>query len=95
MNALTINATEFSRGLSEFLNKVQYTGQVLNIERGKRIIAQISPVPAFAIAAGFPIAQLDVLLGKNALPTDERLAMAQDLRTLRATLGAKADPWAL
>ncbi len=44
MNTMIVNATEFSRGLSEFLNQVQYTGQVLDIERGKRVVARVSPV---------------------------------------------------
>ena len=102
MNALTINATEFSRGMSEFLNKVQYTGQILDIERGKRVIARVSPVsaadntsrsPTAAVIAGFPIAQLDDLFANNAIPTDERVRMAQDLRALRSGLASKADPW--
>ncbi len=113
MNTLIINATEFSRGLSEFLNKVQYTGQILDIERGKRVIARVSPAPdpagitgdspaveditrpspVSALNAGFPIAHLDDLLAKGAIPSDERLAMAQDLRAIRSGLAAKADPW--
>ena len=71
MNALTINATEFSRGMSEFLNNL----------------------PTAAVSAGFPIAQLDDLFANNAIPTDERVRMAQDMRALRSGLASKADPW--
>jgi hypothetical protein len=94
MNTLTVNATEFSRGLSEFLNQVQYTGQVLDIERGKRVIARVSPVPAVSVDLGFPIAQLPDLLAKGGLSAADRKRMAGDVRALRAGLGAKADPWA-
>lgn len=92
MNNMTVNATEFSRGLSEFLNKVQYNGQIFDIERGKRVIARISPVTA-PVSTGFPITKLDDLLAKSALPGDERMLMADDLRAVRTLLGAKADPW--
>lgn len=92
MNTITVNATEFSRGLSEFLNKVQYHGQIFDVERGKRVIARVSPVTA-PVSAGFPISQLDDLLAKFALPADEHARMAEDVRALRSRLGAKADPW--
>ncbi len=95
MNTVTVNATEFSRGLSEFLNKVQYTGQTFDIERGKRVIARVSPVSSPALSAGFPISQLDDLLARSALSDDERALMAKDLRTLRSRLVVKADPWGL
>ncbi len=94
MNTMTVNATEFSRGLSEFLNKVQYNGQIFDIERGKRVIARVSPVTA-PVSAGYPISQLDDLLAQFVLPADERARMTEDVRTVRSLLGAKADPWGL
>lgn len=39
MATYAVNVTDFSRGLSEFLNNVQYKGMVLDIERGKRVVA--------------------------------------------------------
>jgi hypothetical protein len=93
MNALKVNATEFSRGLSEFLNQVQYTGQILEIERGKKVIAQVSPVPTASASDGFPIAQLAQLLTKAALPPKDRKRMTEDMRALRVGFAAKADPW--
>jgi hypothetical protein len=92
MNALAVNVTEFSRGLSDYLNHVQYRGQVFDIERGKRVIARVSPASA---ADGFPIDQLDGFLsGGPQLASAERAAMAQDLRAVRAKLTNRADPWA-
>jgi hypothetical protein len=92
MATLAVNATDFSRGLSEFLNQVQYKGQVLDIERGKRIVARVSPIAA---ADGFPIDQLDVWLAKGPLlGAADRQAMAKDVRSVRAQLVNRADPWA-
>ena len=46
-------------------------------------------------SSGFPIDQLDEALAKGPqLKTSERLAMAEDVRAVRASLKAKADPWA-
>ena len=92
MSAITVNATEFSRGLSDFLNQVQYKGQVLDIERGKRVIARVSPVEA---AGGYPLARLDALLQKapKLLP-DDAVSMAADVKSERAKLVNRPDPWA-
>ena len=60
MNAATlpiaVTATEFTRGISDYLSQVQYRGQVFDISRGKKVVARISPSAA---VAGFPITQLD------------------------------------
>ncbi len=92
MSTLSINVTEFSRGLSDFLNQVQYRGQVLDIERGKRVVARVSPVSA---VDGYPIEQLDALLARGPqLDAANRKAMAKDMRTARSRLRSRADPWA-
>jgi hypothetical protein len=92
MSTIAVNVTDFSRSLSEFLNKVQYNGQTLNLERGKRVIAQVSPA---GTADGFPISQLDNLLQNGPqLSSNERNAMAQDLAEVRSKLKTKTDPWA-
>ena len=95
MNTLTVNATDFSRSLSEFLNQVQYTGQVLDIERGKRVVARVSPVPALSAINGFPLSQLDELLARSPkLTTSERKLMARDVQAVRGHLKSRPDPWA-
>ena len=94
MNALTVNATEFSRSLSEFLNQVQYKGQVLDIERGKRVVARLSPVSALSGIDGFPLAQLDELMVKGPqLTASDRKLMARDVQAVRGHLAARPDPW--
>jgi hypothetical protein len=93
MSVIALTVTEFSRGLSNFLNLVQYQGQTLDIQRGKRIVARVLPA---GISEGYPIVQLDALLSKGPqLPASERLAMANDLVAIRADLAPRDDPWAL
>lgn len=92
MSVVALTVTEFSRGLSNFLSQVQYQGQSLDIQRGKRVVARVLPAMA---SSGFPIDQLDEALAKGPqLKTSERLAMAEDIRAVRTGLKAKADPWA-
>ncbi len=91
MAAIEVNVTDFSRGLSEFLNQVQYKGQTLDIERGKRVIARVSPA---ANIEGFPISQLDNLLSKGSiLSAADRVSMANDVKRVRSQLSNRTDPW--
>ena len=92
MDSLAVNVTEFSRNLSDFLNQVQYRGQVLDIERGKRVVARVSPVSPID---GYPIAHLDALLARGPqLDAADRKMMAKDLRAMRAQSRSRTDPWA-
>ena len=90
MATVSVSVTEFSRGLSEFLSHVQYRGQVLDIERGKRVIARVSPVAA---SDGFPIDQLDDFLAKGPQLGADRESMAKDVQNVHAKLRRRAAPW--
>lgn len=86
-----MNATDFSLGQSELLNQVQYKGMVLDIERGKRIVARVPPVGQ---PNGVPIAQLDDLLGKwTPLSAAGKLSIASDVRAVREQVRTKACLW--
>ena len=92
MSVVALTVTEFSRGLSDFLSQVQYQGQSLDIQRGKKVVARVLPAMA---SNGFPIDQLDdVLANGPQLKASERLAMAEDVRSMRSRLKNKSDPWA-
>ena len=92
MSVVALTVTEFSRGLSNFLSQVQYQGQSLDIQRGKRVVARVLPAVA---SSGFPLDQLDDVLAKGPqLKTSERMALADDVRHVRARLTTKRDPWA-
>ena len=69
MSFFALTASEFSRGLSDSLNREQTPDQSLDI----------------VACAGFPIDHLDELLAKGPqLTVTERQAMAADVRTLRS-----------
>ena len=92
MSVVALTVTEFSRGLSDFLSQVQYQGQSLDIQRGKRVVARVLPAVA---SVGFPIDRLDELLAKGPqLTAAERQSLAADVRTQRSRLTARDDPWA-
>ena len=92
MSVVALTVTEFARGLSNFLSQVQYQGQSLDIQRGKRVVARVLPA---VTSSGFPIDQLDDVLAKGPqLKATERLAMAEDVRSVRTSLKTKSDPWA-
>ena len=90
MGALTVSVMDFSRGLSTYLDRVQHDNLVLDITRGKCIVARVSPVTP---SEGYPIAQLDALLATGPqLSAAERAAMARDIRSDRARLRARTTP---
>ena len=91
MKAVILTVTEFSRGLSDFLNQVQYQGQSLDIQRGKRVVARVLPA---APSEGFALDRLDDFLARGPqLSASERQAMAADLGAVRAQLSTAGDPW--
>ena len=94
MATLAVSVTEFARRLSDFLNQVQYRGQVLDIERGKRVVARVAPVGA---VDGFPLDRLDAMLAQGPqLTAADRAGMADDTRKLRAQMRkarSRTDPW--
>lgn len=93
MSVVALTVTEFARGLSNFLNQVQYQGQTLDIQRGKKVVARVLPAAAIE---GFPIAQLDEWLSKGPqISAAERLALADDVGAVRASLVTRGDPWDL
>jgi len=90
MASISVTVTEFSRGLSEFLSLVQYQGKVLDIARGKRVVARVSPV---AIADGFPVDQLDAFFASGPKLGADRDNMAKDLTDVRAKLRSRNGQW--
>lgn len=100
MNAATlpisVTATEFTRGISDYLSQVQYRGQVIDISRGKKVIARVIPGD---VRPGINARQAQQIL--NNLPeldAQEREAFAADLADIRRRFNAMparaTDPWA-
>jgi antitoxin (DNA-binding transcriptional repressor) of toxin-antitoxin stability system len=86
MPSTTVTVTEFSRGLSGFLNQVQYQGQVLDIARGERIIARVSPA---AVTDGFLLDKLDEFFALGSAHDADRAAMVDDVTTVRVKLRSR------
>jgi antitoxin (DNA-binding transcriptional repressor) of toxin-antitoxin stability system len=92
MSTIPISVTDFARGLSDYLNQVQYLGQTLDIARGKKIVARIAPV---AHQDGYPIEALGQFLANGPQLTPlERREFAKDVQAIRSSVKAKPDPWA-
>ena len=90
MSAVALTVGEFSRGLPNFLSQVQYQVHSLDILRSKKAAARMLPA---AVSSGFPIDQLDDALAKGPqLKASGRLAVAEDVRSLRTGLKAQSDP---
>jgi hypothetical protein len=93
MSAVALTVTQFARGLSDFLNQVQYQGQTLDIQRGKKVVARVLPASA---SDGFPIDQLDAVLARGPqLSASERQTMAKDMGEMRGKLANRRNPWDL
>jgi antitoxin (DNA-binding transcriptional repressor) of toxin-antitoxin stability system len=70
--ARTLSATEFSKQLSDVLNRVHYQRETIVVERGGKPICQVSPVSA---PSNFQLSDLIALL--DTLPVaDEQWAKA-------------------
>ncbi len=94
MPTLAVSVTEFVPSLTDFLNQVQYCGQVLGIERGKRVVARVVPVAA---VDGFALDRVDALRAQGPqLAAADTAGMAADARRVRAQLSpsrGRTDPW--
>jgi antitoxin (DNA-binding transcriptional repressor) of toxin-antitoxin stability system len=89
---ISVTATEFTRGISDYLSQVQYRGQVFDISRGKKMVARIAPAPE---TVGFPIAQLDAWLAQAPrLDADDADDWLEELQAQRERQKEPVrDPW--
>ena len=86
-----ISSTELARNFSDYLNRVSYLGEHFTILKGKKPIAQISPVPK-----GKTLGELVQILSSSAsLTAAEAAEFEQDLRNIREEGNEEMleDPW--
>lgn len=89
---ISVTATEFTRGISDYLSQVQYRGQVFDISRGKRVIARV--IPTVGQPKGLTASQVDALLASlPPLSTEERASFAADIAIGRTERASTRDPW--
>lgn len=73
----SISATELARNLASTIDHVRLSGQVIDITKGKQIVAQLTPVAT----NGFSIEQLEEFF--QTLPHLDDQSMARDLKKIR------------
>ncbi len=87
-----VSTTEVSRHFSEYLNRVAYKGEHFVLSRGKKMLAELRPVPR-----GRCLGELiDLLRSLPHLSQPEADAFLKDLSRMRLKLakGKVRDPWA-
>lgn len=88
----SLSVTETARNFSDIINRVTYKGERFILLKGKKAVAEISP-----IKGGRPLSELPEILEKlPALSKKEAESFAKDLEQLhqenRGTEGVN-DPW--
>jgi antitoxin (DNA-binding transcriptional repressor) of toxin-antitoxin stability system len=92
MSHQSVSATALARNFSELLNRVRYQGVTLDVTRGNEVIAFVTPSGP---SGGFPIAQLDSLLGSlPKLNAQEAADFERDVRSVLDKLQPEVDAWA-
>ena len=83
-----ISVTQAARQLSDLLNRVAYQGHSFELERGNKIIAQLTPVAK--PAGGVPIEKLNQLFAGLPAYDDD---FANDVSSASETLSLESGPW--
>ncbi|MGV3722255.1 MAG: prevent-host-death protein [Actinomycetota bacterium] len=86
-----VSATDLSRNLADYLNRVTYRGESFAVQRGGRTIAELRPAPRGLKVSDF-IAHYETF---PHLSPDEIDALAQDIEAARQELNAipQENPW--
>lgn len=92
MSIRVISATEVSRDLSGFLNKVHYQGQSFEIKRGREIVACL--VPCATSSPRMTIGGLIKLLSHlPALDKNDAEEFSQTIETIRSQMRHEENSW--
>lgn len=86
-----MNIDEAARNLPQLIERLERDGQSIELSRGDRVVARISPATNTAILQG---KDLKALL--ESLPDlgDDRETFARDIESARAMHLPERDPWA-
>lgn len=91
MHIQTIKATDAARSFSDVINKVRYQGYSFNIQRGREIVAKITPPgPTTALK----VADLnDFFAQLPHLDKKDKLDFDKDVKQIRSEIKHVEDPW--
>jgi prevent-host-death family protein len=86
-----ITATEASRNLSDYLNRVAYGGETFVIKRGNKVVAQLIPAKPPVLGNDLP----EIFANMPRLSPEEAEAFARDIEEGRDWLRKMPheDPW--
>jgi antitoxin (DNA-binding transcriptional repressor) of toxin-antitoxin stability system len=91
MKAKTVTVTDAVRHFSDYVNRVAYRHESFVLCRGKKVMAELRPVPAGGRLGDLP----DILESLPGLSDKESAIFLEDVRKARKMLPAAEprDPW--
>ena len=86
------NGSDVARNFAEYVNRVAYKGERFILMRGKKPVAELSPVMVGRRMADLP----EILASLPRLGADDAVAFAEDLEKAASELNRHPvpDPWA-
>ncbi|MFH1941056.1 MAG: hypothetical protein ABIL68_03045 [bacterium] len=92
MDTTKITVTEAARNFSDFVNRVAYRGEHFILLKGKKAVAEMSPVPKGKVLSELP----GILSKLPNLSKEEAESLSEDLENSRKQLSDEKlrDPWA-
>ena len=85
-----ISVTQAVRKFSDLLNRVFYQGTIVELERGNKVIARISPV---ASESPLKVKDLNRLFVEFPSLGEEAKAFAKDLAAIRKQVSLEQNQW--
>lgn len=85
-----ISVTQAVRQFSDLLNRVFYQGAIVELERGNRVIARISPV---APESSLKVKNLNRLFDELPSLGEDAKAFAKDLADIRKQVPLEQNQW--
>jgi antitoxin (DNA-binding transcriptional repressor) of toxin-antitoxin stability system len=85
-----MNVNDVQRDFVQLVNRVYSEGVSIDLERGDKVIARLTPAePQSPLTLG----QLEAFLRTLPSLDSDTDAFAQDIRAIRASFPAEANPW--
>lgn len=85
-----ISVTQAVRHFSELVNRVYYHGVSVELERGNKVVARLSPVVP---SGGLQAEDLGAFLGALPKLEDDAEGFARDVAEVRAALPQEREAW--
>jgi antitoxin (DNA-binding transcriptional repressor) of toxin-antitoxin stability system len=90
MSVEHISVTQAARHFSDLLNRVYYQGVHVKLERGNKVVAQISPVTT---ASSLSVKQLNHFFNQLPHLGDDAELFLDDIKQLEAQIPVEKNAW--